>query len=86
MRVIDPAVIAHAMDHPARGKPWSTRELAAALGCSHATLAYLRKGERKTVSAKIATKFSEAVGCETAFLFVPSVSTGTDTTAEDAPA
>lgn len=80
MWVIDPAAIEHVMDHPARGTPWSARELARTLGCSHATIAYLRSGERKSLKHGLAVKFAEAVGCETAVLFAPALSKKPDTT------
>lgn len=78
--VISPAMIEHVMEHPARGNRWSVRELAASIGCSHATLGYLRSGARTTISARLATKFAEAVGCETAVLFAAEPSKESDTT------
>lgn len=81
MRVIEPAVIAHVMEHPARGNRWSVRELAPKLGCSVSTLGHMRTGARTTVSATLAEAFSEAVGVETLVLFAPVVSTEIDTKA-----
>ena len=83
MRVIEPAMIAHCMDHPARtGRgmpPWTLRELAAVLGCHNSTLSHMRTGARKTVSVELARRFAEAVGVEMAVLFAPAVSTESDT-------
>lgn len=78
MRVIDPAIIRHVMSHPARGNPWSVRELAPVLGCSIGTLSQMQTGARATVQAELADRFSEAVGCETAVLFLPVASTDSD--------
>lgn len=75
MRIIDRAVLAHVLDHPARGRAWSLRELAAILGCSHATLGHLKSGERDTVSTALAQRLSDAVGCHVRVLFLPAVST-----------
>lgn len=76
-------MIAHCMDHPARtGRglpPWSTRELAAILGCSPATLSHMRTGSRQTFNAELARRFAEAVGVEEAVLFAPALSTDSDT-------
>jgi DNA-binding Xre family transcriptional regulator len=78
MKVINPAAIAHVMEHPAREKRWSVRELAPRLGCSAATLSHMRTGARATVPAELAERFAEAVGVETAVLFAPSVSSDSD--------
>lgn len=78
MRVIDRYVIAHVLDHPARGRPWSLRDLASRLGCSHSTLGHLKSGERTTVDAELATRFAQAVGCQTAVLFMPVLSSESD--------
>lgn len=79
MRVIDPAMIAHVMQHPARQIPWSIRELAPKLGCSTGTLSHMRTGARATIPASLAEAFAEAVGVETAVLFAPAVSGDSDT-------
>ena len=75
MRPIDRQVIAHTIAHPARGYPWTYRELAEVLGCSAGTISHLVTGSRASVPTELAHRFSEAVGCETAVLFVPAVST-----------
>jgi transcriptional regulator with XRE-family HTH domain len=80
--VIDPSVIVHVMEHPARGKRWSVRELAPKLGCSVGTLSHMRTGARATIPAELAERFAEAVGVETAVLFVPASSVESDTTQE----
>lgn len=72
MRVIDPAAVAHCLEHPARTVRWPLRELAAVLGCSAATLSHMRTGARRTVPAELAERFAEAVGVETAVLFAPA--------------
>ena len=62
------------MDHPARQRPWGTRELAAVLGVSPGTIAKIASGRQRTVPVDLAVRFAEAVGVETAVLFVPSLS------------
>lgn len=88
VRVINPAMIEHCIEHPARtarGLPaWTTRELAAVLGCSTGTLSHMRTGSRQTFPAELARRFAEAVGVEVAVLFAPAVSTESDTTFEQA--
>lgn len=86
VQVIDPAVIRHVMEHPARGIRWSLRELAPALGCSIGALSHMRTGARATLPAELAERFSEAVGVELAVLFMPAVSTESDTEAPEAVA
>lgn len=76
--IIDPAVIVHVMEHPARGTAWSVRELAPKLGCSIGTLSHMRTGARRTIPTELAERFSEAVGVETRVLFAPDVSTDSD--------
>lgn len=87
MRVIDPAMIRHAMEHPARGFRWSVRELAPILGCSLGTLSHMRTGARASIPTELADRFAEAVGCETALLFTPVMAAESDVSAgEVAPA
>lgn len=74
--------IRHVMEHPARQRAWGVNELAAVIGCSPATISNLRTGRQTTVSTELAVRFSEAVGVETAVLFVPSLSTTSDTSRE----
>ena len=81
LRVIDPYVIAHVIEHPARGRRWSLRELAGTLGCGHALLGHIKSGERDTVSLDLARRFSEAVGCEVGVLFASAVSTESEDSA-----
>ena len=80
LAVIDPYVIAHVMEHPARGNRWSVREFAAVVGCSPALIGQLRNKPRHHISADLATRIAEAVGVETAVLFAPALSTDSDTT------
>jgi hypothetical protein len=79
MAVIDPAIIKYVMEHPARRVPWTLRELAPILGCSIGTLSHMRTGSRASIPAELAERFSEAVGVETAVLFVSSVAAESDT-------
>lgn len=67
------------MERPARQKPWTIKELAPILGCSTGTLSHMRTGNRATFPLALAQRFSEAVGCDTAFLFEPAVSRDSDT-------
>lgn len=80
LRIIDPVAIQHVMEHPARGRHWTVRELAPVLGCSIGTLGHMRTGARATVPTELAERFAEAVGVEVPVLFVPVVSTNSDTT------
>lgn len=72
LSVINPAAIRYVMEHPARARRWSVRELAPKLGCSLGTLSHMRTGARATVPTELAIRFSEAVGVEPAVLFVPA--------------
>lgn len=81
MTVIDPSVVRHVIKHPARGRPWTLRELAPALGCSPAMLSNMSTGSRATVPSELAVRFCEAVGVEVAVLFAPRSSTDSDTSA-----
>lgn len=83
-QVINPDVIVHCMEHPARGNPWTVRELAPVLGCSIGTLSHMRTGSRLSIPTELAERFAEAVGVETRVLFVPALSADSDTTL-DAP-
>jgi transcriptional regulator with XRE-family HTH domain len=78
MRVIDTDMIRHVMQHPARQKPWSVRELAPKLGCSIGTLSHMRTGARASIPAALAERFAEAVGVETGVLFTSVSSTESD--------
>lgn len=82
VQVIDPAVIVHVMKHPARCRPWGVNELAAVLGCSPGTITHMRTAGRQSFPADLASRFAEAVGCETAVLFTPLASTESDTIRE----
>lgn len=79
MRVVSTERLVDAMERPARRQPWTIRELAPILGCSVGTLGHMRTGARETYPAELARRFSEAVGCDVAFLFEPVVSTESDT-------
>lgn len=79
LRVIDPAVIRYVMEHPARGIPYTVRELAPKLGCSIGTLSHMRHDQRGTFPALLAERFAEAVGVEVEVLFAPPLSAESDT-------
>ena len=76
--VIDPAVLAHMMEYPARGQRWTVRELAQVTGCSAAMAGHLRTGARRRVDEELAARIAEAVGCHVSSLFVPAVSASVD--------
>lgn len=78
LQVIDPYVVAHVIQHPARGTAWSLRELARVVGCSKSLLGHLRAGTRGTIDPDVARRFSQAVGVEVPVLFLPVVSTDSD--------
>lgn len=78
LTVINPDVIAHVLDHPARGRRWPLSELAATLGVSKATLGHIRSGARRQVDADLAHQLAEAVGCHVAVLFMTGLSTNLD--------
>ncbi len=80
MQVVDTELLRRIMEHPARGTRWSVREIAGVIGCSVGTISHMRTGERKTVPTELARRFAEAVGVETRVLFVPAMSTKSDTT------
>lgn len=84
MQIIDPQMIQHVMRHPARQTPWSVREMAPRLGCSIGTLSHMRTGARASIPAQLAERFAEAVGVETAVLFVAASSTESDTNGDAA--
>lgn len=73
--VIDRQVLAHVLDHPARGVAWSLRELAGTLGCSHATIGHLLTGRTDSIRPELARRLAEAVGVEVPVLFAPRAST-----------
>lgn len=82
LTVIDPAVIAHVLEYPARGRRWPLSELATTLAVSKATLGHIRSGERRQVDADLAHRIAEAVGCHVAVLFMTGLSTNLDNTQE----
>ena len=76
--VIDPYVIAHVMENPARGRRFTVRELAQVIGVDRSLLGHLRSGGRRRVKSDVARRIAEAVGCEVAVLFAPQPSTESD--------
>lgn len=77
--VIDAYVLRHVLAHPARGYPWTIRELAEQVGISHAALGFLHKATRDRVARDVAARIAEAVGVHPAVLFEPWLSTESDT-------
>lgn len=71
--VIDPAVISHVFEHPARGSRWPLAELAPLVGVSRQWLGHLRTGRSTLVSSDVAERISDAVGCHVNVLFRPRV-------------
>ena len=82
MTVIDPVVLAHMMEYPARGSRWPVREMAEVMGCSSSLIGYLRTGDRRHVDEELAHRIAEAVGCHVSSLFVSAVSTSVDNSAD----
>lgn len=80
--MIDPVVIAHVMKHPARGRPWTLRELAPKLGCAPSTLSHMQTGARASFPLALVERFAEAVGVEMRVLFKPAVSADSDADSE----
>jgi transcriptional regulator with XRE-family HTH domain len=78
LTVINPVVLAHMLDHPARGSRWTVRELATVTGRSHSLIGHIRSGERRQVDPELARQIAEAVGCHVANLFMLGVSTFVD--------
>jgi len=78
MRVIDPGVLAHMMEYPARGPRWSVREMAEVTGCSSSLIGYLRTGDRSAVNEELAHRIAGAVGCHVSSLFMPALSSSVD--------
>ena len=76
--MIDPAVLAHMMEYPARGARWPVRELADVIGCSSSLIGYLRTGDRRHVNEELGHRIAEAVGCHVGSLFVPAASASVD--------
>lgn len=78
LTVINPDVLAHMMEHPARGRRWSVREMAQVTGCSSALIGFLRTGDRRHVDEELAHQIAAAVGCQTHSLFMPALSATVD--------
>jgi hypothetical protein len=81
LRVIHRDIIENALDHPARQRPWSVREMGEALGVHFTVISKLRTGERDTLDAAVARQFAELVGYHMNCLFMPAVSTKVNTEA-----
>ncbi len=62
------------MDHPGRGTPYSTRTLAAAVGCHHSQIGRLLDGTQETAEVDNAHDIAEAVGVAVLVLFIPPTS------------
>jgi len=81
--VIDPHVLRHLLAHPSRGTPWTIRSLARHVHTSPANLGHLCSGERTTLPGNLALSLSEAVGVPPQVLFMPWLSTESDTDRKD---
>jgi hypothetical protein len=79
----DPAVLKHCMDYPGRGVPYSTRTLAAAVGCHHSLIGRLLTGDQETCEMDDAHAISEATGVAVLVLFAPPASPKRIDTATD---
>lgn len=53
---------------------FSTRKLAERVGCSHATIGFLMKGDRKNTNPALARKIAKALDCPVESLFEASIS------------
>lgn len=79
--VLDAGVLRHLAEHPARGKRYTTRELAEHVGASHSTIGHLLTGARTTLDAALAARIAEAIGVPPQVIFAPWLSAHSD----DAP-
>jgi hypothetical protein len=59
------------MRHPGRGEPYSTRTLAAAVGCHHSLIGRLLDGTQETCDKDYAHRIREALGVAVLVLFAP---------------
>lgn len=67
------------MQYPARGRPYTIRELAEEAGLRHhSALGHLLTGERQQVAADDAHRIAEVAGCGTQTLFELTASTDVD--------
>lgn len=62
------------MEHPGRGTPYSTRTLAAVVGCHHSKIGRLLDGTTETSEMDEAHSIAEAVGVALLVLFAPPAS------------
>lgn len=76
--MIDPYVIRHCMEHPARVEPFTVRGLAEHIGRSPAMIGHLRSGERASLSLDDAIAVANAFGVHPNVLFTPPLSTNPD--------
>lgn len=86
LTVINPDVLAHMLDHPARGHRWTVREIATLTGRSPALIGHIRSGKRRQVDPEVARGIAAAVGCHVANLFTLGVSTIVDNASREGAA
>jgi hypothetical protein len=75
VEVLDAYVLRHVMAHPARGIPWTVRELSDQVEWHRVSLGHITSGARKSLPAAVANRIAEAVGCHPATLFTPWATT-----------
>ena len=67
------------MQYPARGRPYTIRELAGEAGLTHhSALGHLLTGERTQIQVRDAASIAEVVGTSVHTLFEPIASRGGD--------
>lgn len=79
----DPGLLRKLMDHPGCGTPYSTRTLAAVIGCHHSLIGRLLNGSQETCDMDIAHSLAEALGVAVLVLFAPPASPKRIDTATD---
>ena len=82
LTVHDPAVLRHVIEHPARGRRFTVRELATKLGENRGVIARLRTGSATTVDAELGRRLAVAVGVHPNVLFVSPAFPGQHTTSQ----
>lgn len=70
----DPDMLHRLMAHPGRGTPYSTRNLADAVGCHHSLVHRLLTGSQDTCERDVAHDLAEALGVAVLVLFIPPTS------------
>lgn len=71
----DPKILRWVMDHPGRGVPYSTRELAKEIGLSyHSLIGHLLTGKLTDCPIEVAHRIAEVTGVAVLVLFAPPAS------------